>query len=86
MATHSSILAWRIPWTLEAGGLQSTASQRVGHVLATKQQQCQESHSWLAFSRDPLTYLLTEGERKETEEGRKNETERRRKDGRKEDR
>ena len=31
MATHSSILAWRIPWTGEPGGLQSTASQRVGH-------------------------------------------------------
>ena len=31
MATHSSILAWRIPWTEEPGGLQSTESQRVGH-------------------------------------------------------
>ena len=31
MATHSSILAWEIPWTEEAGGLQSTGSQRVGH-------------------------------------------------------
>ena len=31
MATHSSILAWRIPWTEEPGGLQSTRSQRVGH-------------------------------------------------------
>ena len=31
MATHSSILAWRSPWTGEPGGLQSTASQRVGH-------------------------------------------------------
>ena len=31
MATHSSILAWRIPWTEEAGRLQSTGSQRVGH-------------------------------------------------------
>ena len=31
MATHSSILAWRIPWTEEPGGLQSTGSQRVGH-------------------------------------------------------
>ena len=31
MATHSSILAWRIPWTEELGGLQSTGSQRVGH-------------------------------------------------------
>ena len=31
MATHSSILAWRIPWMEEPGGLQSTGSQRVGH-------------------------------------------------------
>ena len=31
MATHSSILAWRIPWTEEASGIQSIGSQRVGH-------------------------------------------------------
>ena len=31
MATHSSILAWRIPWTEEPGGLQSVWLQRVGH-------------------------------------------------------
>ena len=31
MATHSSILAWKIPWTLEPGGLQSMGFQRVGH-------------------------------------------------------
>ena len=31
MATHSSILAWRIPWTEEPGGLQSRGSHRVGH-------------------------------------------------------
>ena len=31
MATHSSILAWRIPWKEEPGGLQSIASQRVAH-------------------------------------------------------
>ena len=30
-ANHSSILAWRIPWTEEAGGLQSMGSQRVEH-------------------------------------------------------
>ena len=30
MATHSSILAWRIPWTEEPGGLQSMGLQRVG--------------------------------------------------------
>ena len=31
MATHSSILAWEIPWTQEPGGLQSMGLQRVGH-------------------------------------------------------
>ena len=31
MATHSSILTWRIPWTEEPGGLQSMMSQKVGH-------------------------------------------------------
>ena len=31
MATHSSILAWQIPWTEEPGGLQSMGSQRVRH-------------------------------------------------------
>ena len=35
MAPHSSILAWRIPWTEEPGGLQSMESQRVGHDCAT---------------------------------------------------
>ena len=32
MATHSSILAWRIPWMEEPGGLQCMDSQRVGHA------------------------------------------------------
>ena len=31
MSTHSIILAWRIPWTEEPGGLQSMGSQRIGH-------------------------------------------------------
>ena len=31
MAPHSSILAWKIPWAEESGGLQSMGSQRVGH-------------------------------------------------------
>ena len=35
MATHSSILVWRIPWTEEPGGLQSIGLQRVGHDWAT---------------------------------------------------
>ena len=39
MATHSSTLAWEIPWAEEPGRLQSMVSQRVGHDLVTKQQQ-----------------------------------------------
>ena len=39
MATHSSILAWRISWTEEPGRLQSMGSQRVRHNLAIRQQQ-----------------------------------------------
>ena len=34
MATHSSTLAWKIPWTEEPGRLQSMGSQRVGHLLS----------------------------------------------------
>ena len=40
MATHSSILAWRIPWTEEAGGLQSMGSQRVRAAAAKSLQSC----------------------------------------------
>ena len=35
MATHTSILVWRIPWSEESGRLQFMGSQRVGHDLAT---------------------------------------------------
>ena len=35
MATHSGILAWKIPWVEESGRLQSMGSQRVGHDCAT---------------------------------------------------
>ena len=38
MATHSSILAWEIPWTEESGGLQSTGLQRVARDWTTEQQ------------------------------------------------
>ena len=37
MATHSNILAWKIPWTEEPGRLQSRGSQRVGRDCVTKQ-------------------------------------------------
>ena len=38
MAPHSSILAWKIPWMEESGGLQFMGLQRVRHDLATKQE------------------------------------------------
>ena len=40
MATHSSVLAWRTPWTEEPGVLQSVRSQRVGHDLVTNTLLC----------------------------------------------
>ena len=39
MTAHSSILAWKIPWTEEPGSVQSVGSQRFRHDLATEQQQ-----------------------------------------------
>ena len=44
MATHSSILAWEIPWTEEPGGLQSMGSQRVRHDLVTNPQRHHRCH------------------------------------------
>ena len=38
IANHSSILAWKIPWTEERGRLQSVGSQSVGHDFVIKQQ------------------------------------------------
>ena len=49
MATHSSILAWKIPWAEEAGGLQSTGSKKVStterlslHTLHVRYTQCMQ--------------------------------------------
>ena len=46
MATHSSILGWRIPWAEESYRLQSMGSQRVRHNLATKQQHLSLGSIW----------------------------------------
>ena len=56
ITTHSSVLAWEIPWTEEPGGLQFLGSQRIGHNLANKQQQpaCQQ----------PPTHLISTGWKK----------------------
>ena len=47
-ATHSSILAWKIPWTEGPGGIQSMGSQRVRHYWATKQQHISHQ-SWASL-------------------------------------
>ena len=75
MTIHSGILPWEIPWTEEPGGLQSMRSQRVGHDLATKQQQqtlpvisSHKSNSLFFHGFQKALFLLmvrNEGERKE---------------------
>ena len=45
MATHSSTLAWRIPWREEPGRLQSMGLQRVGHDLACNTQEDEETRA-----------------------------------------
>ena len=47
MAIHSSILAWRIPWTEEPGGAQSMVLQRVGHDWAANTTRCYCSGNWV---------------------------------------
>jgi len=44
MTAHSSILAWRIPWTEEPGGLQSMGSQEELDIISDKQQQPNTKH------------------------------------------
>ena len=59
MATHSSILAWRIPWTEEPGGLQSTGLQRVKVLLeaiySTIQNYVCHTNRFLALSSATMT-------------------------------
>ena len=54
MATHSSILAWEIPWTEEPGGLQSMGSHRVGHDWA---HQHQKQHCILMTPFSPVLWV-----------------------------
>ena len=56
MATHSSNLAWKIPWTEEPGGLQSVGTQRVRHDWATEQQQNQHK----SISGDAKWHIFTD--------------------------
>ena len=61
MAAHSSILAWKIPWTAEPGRLPSTGSQRVGHDRATSLPALQADPlpAELKNSKDSGTILLS---------------------------
>ena len=62
MATHSSILAWEIPWTEELDGLQSMGSQTVEHNLGAKQQQIHTYicvYIYIYIERERDTYIFS---------------------------
>ena len=59
METHSSILAWKIPWTEEPSGLPSVESQRVGHDLATRLQKTNPSLANYQHDFGPVTHSLS---------------------------
>ena len=54
MATHSSILAWRIPWTEELGGLQSMVLQTARHDSATKRYHLDHSNGSRMWNEPPV--------------------------------
>ena len=58
MATHSSVLAWRIPWTEEPGRLQSTGLQRVGHDCVTNSSLCSYTVSSVQLLRRGIISFL----------------------------
>ena len=61
MATHASILAWRIPWMEEPGGLESMGSHRVGHwgdLECTHAHLTQTKHLWISFGDIPEDLFL----------------------------
>ena len=60
LVTHSSILAWKIPWTEEAGGLQSIESQRVRHDEVTQHAHTAESHQNDKIIGENICFLGTE--------------------------
>ena len=64
MATHSSILAWKIPWTEEPGGLQSMGLQRVGHDLVTEHVHTHHNESRDSFAVSFIALIPEPGPRK----------------------
>ena len=65
MATHSSILAWRIPWTEEPGGLQSIGSWRVEHdwndLVHTHLKLCDQTSTFVGSCRKQRSFRKTSG-------------------------
>ena len=61
MATHSSTIAWRIPWTEEPGGLQSMGPKRIRHDLATETtaQKTQPCCTQVSPKQDECVYFLS---------------------------
>ena len=59
MATHSSILVWRIPLTEEPGGLQSRGSQRAGHTHAFTSESGHQSLALFCHRRNTAVVLVT---------------------------
>ena len=59
MATHSSILAWRIPWREESGGLQFMGSQRVGHDWELSLHYYFHFHTWAVFLYGKILFLTS---------------------------
>ena len=59
MATHSIILAWKIPWTVEPGMLQSMGSLRVRHDLVTIQHNVQVSMLLSQFNPHPPSFTVS---------------------------
>ena len=56
MTTHSSILAWRIPWTEEPTGLQSVGSQKGGEQLKQLSMECEPR--WVSLGAKSLTSVI----------------------------
>ena len=59
MATHSSTLAWKIPWTEEPGRLQSMGSQRVGHDSATSMSMSVSDGAGIPNQESILVHIFT---------------------------
>ena len=71
MATHSSILAWEIPWREEPGRTQSMGSQIIKHNLATKKQQQHGSYSIVCLKNEKIVDLKSSHHKEEKKKWKK---------------